>query len=76
MTSVRLGDNLDTRLKYLAKTTARSKTFYIKEAVQKYLNEHEETLLVLNTREKIKRGVEKTYTLDEIEELFDLKDDE
>lgn len=75
MTSVRLGNDLESRLDELAKTTARSKTFYIKEAVKSYLDEYEEALLVLNTRERIKRGAERTYTLDEIEEMYDLKDD-
>lgn len=76
MANIRLGEDLENRLNELAEATARSKTFYIKEAIQNYLDEYEETLLVLSVKERLKRGTEKTYTWDEVKEMFDLNDDE
>lgn len=76
MANVRLGNHLENRLAELAELTARSKTFYMKEALQKYLDEYEEELMILHTRDRIKKGLERTYTLEEVEEMLGLKDED
>lgn len=75
MTSIRLDAEIEKRLNELAEATARSKTYYIKEAIQNYLDEYEETLLVLSVKERLKRGVEKTHTWEEVKEMCGLNDE-
>jgi RHH-type rel operon transcriptional repressor/antitoxin RelB len=47
MVSVRLPKELEDRLTVLAKITKRSKSFYIREAVEKYLEEMEDIYIAL-----------------------------
>lgn len=52
MLSLRLDSELESRLAKLADQTGRTKTFYAKEAIQRYLDEMEETYLALSRLEK------------------------
>jgi len=47
MLGVRLTPDLDRRLTRLSKKTARSKSYYVKEALAEYLNEMEDGYLAL-----------------------------
>jgi len=44
-TSIRLPDELDARLEKLASKTGRSKTFYIKEAIEEHITDLEDFYL-------------------------------
>ncbi|MBF0565714.1 MAG: ribbon-helix-helix protein, CopG family [Nitrospirae bacterium] len=44
MISVRLEDKLEERLNVLSKSTGRSTSYYIGEAVREFLDEHEDVL--------------------------------
>lgn len=66
-TSVRLPPEAEKRLNDLAAATGRTKAFYIKEAILSQLDEMEDVYLAEKTLERIRRGQEKTYTLDEVE---------
>ena len=44
-TSIRLSDELDARLEKLASKTGRSKTFYIKEAIEEHITDLEDFYL-------------------------------
>jgi RHH-type transcriptional regulator, rel operon repressor / antitoxin RelB len=48
MTSVRFNTAMDNRLSKLAFTTKRPKSFFIKEAVEKYLDDIEECYVALD----------------------------
>ncbi|PCJ26119.1 MAG: CopG family transcriptional regulator [Rickettsiales bacterium] len=48
MLSVRLGQSLENRLNVLSKKTHRPKSFYVKEALEKYISELEDTFIALN----------------------------
>jgi RHH-type rel operon transcriptional repressor/antitoxin RelB len=70
MLSLRLSNNIESRLDELAETTGRTKSFYAKEAIVKYLDEMEDTYIAINRLEKpAKRvsleDVEKELGLDE-----------
>ena len=71
-TSVRLPAEAEQRLNDLAAATGRTKAFYIKEAILGQLDEMEDVYLAENTLERIRKGQEKTYTLDEVEKELDL----
>ena len=66
-TSVRLPAEAEKRLNDLAKATGRTKAFYIKEAIMGQLDEMEAVYLAEKTIERIRRGQEKTYTIEEVE---------
>jgi RHH-type rel operon transcriptional repressor/antitoxin RelB len=71
-TSVRLPAEVEQRLNDLAAATGRTKAFYIKEAILDQLDEMENVYLAENTLERIRKGREKTLTLDEVEKELDL----
>jgi len=48
MLSVKLPEELESRLNNLAAKTKRSKSFYMREALERYLEEYEEGLLALD----------------------------
>ena len=63
LTSVRLEQELASRLADLAKQTGRSKAYYIQEAVRQKLEDMEDIYLSLQRLEK----KEKMWSLDEVE---------
>jgi RHH-type rel operon transcriptional repressor/antitoxin RelB len=67
--TIRLNDETGKRLEHLALTTKRSKSFYIKDMLQKYLEEYEDAFLALerlNTKNSI------YYDSDELEKKLEL----
>jgi RHH-type transcriptional regulator, rel operon repressor / antitoxin RelB len=66
MLGIRLPENLSYRLTSLSKNTHRSKTHYVIEALQDYLDIHEETLNTIAKYERERRnGTLKTLSLEE-----------
>jgi RHH-type rel operon transcriptional repressor/antitoxin RelB len=70
MLAVRLPEQLDHRLSDLAHKTHRSKSYYVKQALQDFLDDHEEHLLALVRLEKKNPRI----TLEEMEGRLDLED--
>lgn len=62
MLGVRLEPELEARLERLAKKTGRTKSFYAKEAIRKYVEEREDYLLA----EEVSGRNEKTFSLEEV----------
>ena len=52
MLAVRLDSSVEDKLTRLAKETGRSKSYYVKEAINNYLEEREDYLLALSVLEK------------------------
>lgn len=73
-TSIRLPEEVEQRLSDLARATGRSKAYYIKEAIMEHLEDLEDIYLAEQTLEKIRRGEEQTYTLEEVERALGLGD--
>ncbi len=72
--SIRLPDETVQRLSVLAQATGRTKTYYIREALDEYLDDLEDIYLAKQTLERIRRGEEQTSTLDEVEKELGLGD--
>ncbi|KTC93531.1 type II toxin-antitoxin system RelB family antitoxin [Legionella drozanskii] len=70
MLAVRLPDKLEERLSELAKQTHRPKSYYVKQAIEDFLDEYEERLLALSRLEKKNPRL----TLEEMERRLDLED--
>jgi RHH-type rel operon transcriptional repressor/antitoxin RelB len=68
MLSIRLSDDVEARLAQLAETTGRTKTFYAKEAINRYLDEMEDTYIALSRLESPSKRV----SLDEVEKMLDV----
>jgi len=67
MAGVRLPEDLENRLTALATKTHRPKSYYLKEALQAYLDEYEEDLkTVADYEEQLKKGTLKTYSFEEV----------
>ncbi len=74
MISLRLPTEIEERLAALAEQTGRTKTYYVREAILQHLDELEDIYLAERTLERVRRGEEKTYPLDEVEKAFGLAD--
>jgi RHH-type rel operon transcriptional repressor/antitoxin RelB len=72
--SIRLPDDVSTRLQDLAQLTGRSKTFYIIEAIREHLDDLEDLYIAEQRLIEIRAGRSKTYTLEEVERSLGLAD--
>lgn len=68
MLSLRLPETLESRLTQLAEKTGRTKSFYAKEAIARYLDEMEDAYIALD---RLKQPAER-ITLDEVEKQLEL----
>ncbi len=73
MLTVRLDLDMEKRLTNLSKETHRNKSFYVKKAIENFLNEYEESLRILSIKERLHSGQEKTYTLEDVQKMYGLE---
>ncbi len=66
MLTVRLPDDIEDRLNALAKTTNRPKSFYVREALERSLEDIEAIYLAEKRLEDIRAGKSKAVPLEEI----------
>ena len=66
MMTIRLSDEMDKRLSELAKETHRTKSYYVKQAIEEFLEEREDYLLALAAMERFEKGEEKAIPFEEI----------
>jgi RHH-type transcriptional regulator, rel operon repressor / antitoxin RelB len=72
--SIRLPDDVSTRLQDLAELTGRSKTFYMIEAIREHLDDLEDLYIAEKRLIEIRAGRSKTHTLEEVERSLGLAD--
>lgn len=72
--SIRLPDDVSTRLQALAQITGRSKTFYMIEAIRDHLDDLEDLYIAEQRLIEIRAGRSQTYTLEEVEQRLGLAD--
>lgn len=73
-TAVRLPDELNERLRALAKRTGRTASYYMREALEEYIDDMEDIYLAEQALQRLRNGQERTYTLDEVERDLGLED--
>jgi len=75
MVNVRLDlpKDLERELNYLKKTTKKPKSFHIREALIRYLEDMEDMEDIQEYMKKKKEGKVKYYTSEELEKKFNLK---
>ena len=72
--SIRLPDELSTRLQKLAKRTGRSKTFYVTKAIEEHLEDLEDIYIAEQRLIDLREGRSRTYTAEEVERELGLAD--
>jgi len=73
--TIRLPEKMDKRLSQLAKETHRSKSYYVKQAIEEFLEEREDYLLALAAMERFERGEEKAISFEEILKKYGAEND-
>jgi len=69
MFAIRLSEELESRFQRLAQATGRTKSFYVREALEGSIADLEDRYLALSRLEK---PSEKQWSLDELEQNIDL----
>ncbi|ALR22823.1 MULTISPECIES: type II toxin-antitoxin system RelB family antitoxin [Sphingobium] len=73
-TSVRLAPEVEQRLDHLATTTGRTKAYYLREIIERGLEDMEDIYLSDKVLEDIRAGRETTSSLDDVEKRLGLAD--
>jgi RHH-type transcriptional regulator, rel operon repressor / antitoxin RelB len=68
--ALKISPKLDKRLTDLAKRTHRSKSYYVREALERYIEELEDYYLAM----AVKENPGKIYSVEEVRKLCDLDD--
>ena len=61
-TSIRLADETEARLTFLAAQTGRSKAFYLRELIENGLADLEDYYLAADVLERVRKGQERVHT--------------
>jgi len=73
-TSIRLDPEIEKRLDHLATQTGRTKAYYLRELVKNGLEDLEDYYLAAATMERVRKGEERVFTLEEVERDLGLAD--
>lgn len=73
-TSIRLDDEIEQRLEKLSSETGRTKAFYLRELIERGLDDLEDYYLGMKVVERLRKGEEHTFTIDEVEKDLGLDD--
>jgi RHH-type rel operon transcriptional repressor/antitoxin RelB len=72
--SIRLPDEINERLDFLARQTGRTKAFYIREALAEMIDHLEDYYLAADILERIRKGKESTHSATEVRKDLGLVD--
>jgi len=71
-TSIRLDPAIEQRLDALAASTGRTKAYYLRELVTNGLDDLEDFYLASATMERVRKGQEQVFSLDDVERQLGL----
>ena len=72
--SMRITTDVAKRLENLSAKTERTKAFYVKQALLEHLQDMEDYYMAEKVMERVRKGEERIYTLDEAEHELGLAD--
>jgi len=72
MLAIRLPEEIEKRLTRLAEQTGRTKTYYAREAILRYLEDLEDVYLAEKRLEDLRTGRSSTSSIDEVRKRFGL----
>ena len=73
-TSIRLAPETEQRLNFLALQTGRSKAFYLREVIERGLEDMEDYYLAADVLERLRQGKEKVCSTDDVRNALNLGD--
>ena len=73
-TSIRLAPETEQRLDFLASQTGRTKAFYLREVIERGLEDMEDYYLAADVLERLRQGKEKVYSSADVRNALDLDD--
>jgi len=72
--SIRLDDDLAARLERLARLTGRSKSFYVKQAIEHHIEDLEDLYAAQQVAKRVAEGRERLIPLEQVERELGLAD--
>lgn len=72
-TTIRLNDELESRIKKLAVETGRSQSFYINQMIEREIDHIEEVYGILEETEQYQAGTLQTYSSNDMRRELDLE---
>ncbi|HQT32336.1 MAG TPA: CopG family transcriptional regulator [Thiobacillus sp.] len=73
-TSIRLAAETEQRLDFLAAQTGRTKAFYLREVIERGIEEMEDYYLAADVLERVRKGEEKVYSAERVRQDLGLDD--
>ena len=73
-TTIRLSPEAERRLDVLVSKTGRSREFYLREIIQRGLEDIEDYYTAMETLERIRNGEEEVYSAEEVRRSLGLDD--
>ena len=73
-TSIRMAPETEKRLDALAARTGRTKAYYLREIIDRGLEDMEDYYLAADVLERVRKGKEAVFTLDDVEHELGLAD--
>ena len=73
-TSIRLAPETERRLDSLASKTGRTKAFYLRELIERGLDDMEDYHLAADVLERVRQGRERVYSDDDVRDALNLDD--
>ena len=71
-TSIRLAPEIEQRLDFLAAQTGRSKAFYLRELIERGLEDLEDYYLAADVLERVRKGQEKVHSAADMKKALGL----
>ena len=71
-TSIRLAPEIERRLDFLAAQTGRSKAFYLRELIERGLEDLEDYYLAADVLERVRKGQEKVHSAADVKKALGL----
>lgn len=73
-TSVRLAQETEKRLDFLASNTGRTKAYYLREIIEQGIEDMEDYYLAANVLERVRKGQEQVHSSADVRRDLDLDD--
>ena len=73
-TSIRLPNEVESRLDFLAQHTGRTKAYYLREIIERGIDDMEDYYLAADVLERIRKGDEKIHSSEDIRKSLGLDD--
>lgn len=73
-TSIRLTTEIEQRLDFLAAQTGRTKAFYLREIIERGIEDMKDYYLVASVLERVRKGEEKVYSAEHVRKDLGLDD--